>query len=69
MPRVPYTKLTTAQFATLSGQTVGSLKPYQIRQIWETLEKMSWKPRGSDSDVSGQPTLTQIQASLNTNQP
>lgn len=62
--------MTTAQFNTLNGLTVGNLKPYQIRQIWETLEKMSWKPKGSDSDVSGQPTLTQIQASLNTtNQP
>jgi hypothetical protein len=61
-----YTRLTTAAFNTLNSSTLGSLKPYQIRQVQEYLDRINWGKansnagRGSDSNVSNQPTLTQI---------
>lgn len=69
MPRVPYTRLTTAQLNTLNSATLGTLKPYQIKQITEVLDKINWKPKGSQSDVSGQPTLAQIVTALGANNP
>lgn len=61
-----YTRLTTAAFNTLNSSTLGSLKPYQLRQVQEYLDRINWGKansnagRGSDSNVSNQPTLAQI---------
>jgi hypothetical protein len=66
VPKVPYTRLTTAQFNALASSTLGSLKPYQLRQVDEYLDRVNWGKannsagRGSDSDVGAQPTIAQI---------
>jgi hypothetical protein len=71
----PYTRLLTSDLNTLNSSTLGSLKPYQIRQVMEVLDRVNWGSansnagRGSDSDNSGQPTLTQIVTALGNNNP
>jgi hypothetical protein len=66
MAKTPYTRLTTSAFNTLNSSTLGTLKPYQIRQVMEFLDAINWgkanggSGKGSDSDVSNQPTLAQI---------
>lgn len=75
MSQTQYTRLTTAQFNTLNAATVGSLYPYQIEQIKEYLGRINWgnansqSGEGSQSDVSGQPTLTQIVTLAGSNNP
>lgn len=61
-----YTRLTTAALNTLASSTLGSLKPYQIRQVQEYLDRIAWgkanssSGEGADSNVSNQPTIAQI---------
>jgi hypothetical protein len=51
------------------------LYPYQIRQVQEVLDRVNWgnansvTGEGSDSDISGQPTIAQIVTLLGTNNP
>lgn len=65
----PYFRLTTAQLNTLNSSNLGVLKPYQLRQVMECLDRVNWNPKGSDSDVSGQPTLADIVTALGSNNP
>ncbi len=71
----PYTRLLTADLNTLNSSTLGSLRPYQIRQVMEVLGRVNWgnansvAGEGSESDNSGQPTLTQIVTMLGSNNP
>ena len=65
----PYTRLTTSQLNTLNSSNLGTLKPYQLRQVMEVLDKVNWSPKGSESDVSGQPTLATIVTALGSNNP
>jgi hypothetical protein len=75
MPKTPYTKITTAQLTTLASSTLGSLCPYQLQQVQEALDQINWGRAnsnagcGSQSDISNQPTITQIIAALGANQP
>lgn len=62
----PYTRLTTAQMSTLTSTTLGNLKPYQIRQVVEFLDRFNYV-RGSNSDVSTESTITTIVTALSTN--
>lgn len=55
----PYSKLTEAQIVALQSTTLGNLKPFQIRQIHEALERKNYN-RGSNSDVSVQSTIATI---------
>ncbi len=63
-----YTRLTTAAITTLASTTLGNLKPYQIDQVMEVLNRLKWD-RGSNSDVSVQPTVSTIITSLGANNP
>lgn len=70
-----YTRLTTAQFNTLNGNLVGDLKPYQVAQIKEYLDRINWSKAnsgsggGSQSNISNQPTLAQIRTLAGSNNP
>ena len=75
-----YTRLTTATLTALASTTLGNLKPYQIRQVQEFLDRISWGNaevtpgvsgalgQGSQSDVT-QPTITQIITLAGANDP
>lgn len=63
-----YTKLTTAQLNALLSTTLGALKPYQIQQVQEVLDRVAFN-RGSNAEVSVQPTISTIATSLSTNNP
>ena len=71
----PYKRLTAAAFSALASTTLGALRPYQIRQVQEVLDRIAWgnansnAGQGSDSDVSHQPTITQIITLLGANNP
>jgi hypothetical protein len=77
----PYTRMLTSDLNTLSSSTLGSLKPYQVRQVYEFLSRVNWGNAtttpgvtpplgmGSDSDVSAQPTITQIITMMGSNNP
>jgi hypothetical protein len=81
MSQVPYTRLTTAAFTTLASTQLSALCPYQIRQVQEFLDRVNWGNatttpgvtpalgRGSDSDVSSQPTIAQILVAVGANNP
>ena len=75
MPQTPYTRLTTSALNALASTTLGALYPYQIRQVQEVLDRVNWgnaksvTGEGSDSDISGQPTIAQIVTLLGTNNP
>jgi hypothetical protein len=62
----PYSRLTTSALNTLNSSTLGSLKPYQIRQVQEYLDRVAWgkansaSGEGSDSNVGNQPTIAQV---------
>lgn len=64
----PYTSLTTSALNTLTASTLGSLKPYQLQQVMEVLDKVKFE-RGSVSDMSAQPTITTIVTALGSNNP
>lgn len=61
-----YGRLTTAALNTLNSTTLGNLKPYQIAQVQEYLNRIAWGKanntagEGSQSNVSNQPTMAQI---------
>lgn len=65
----PYSRLKTSDLNSLTSTLLGSLKPYQIRQVQEVLDRVNWGPDGSDSDVSVQPTISQIVTALGSNDP
>jgi hypothetical protein len=71
----PYTRLATSDLNTLNSSTLGTLHPYQIRQVQELLDRVNWgnansgAGEGSDSDISGQPTIAQIVTMLGSNNP
>jgi hypothetical protein len=60
---------------TLNSSTLGSLKPYQIRQVQEYLGKVAWGKanssagEGSDSNVGNQPTIAQVVTLMGANNP
>lgn len=70
-----YTRLKTSDLNTLNSSTLGTLKPYQIQQVVEYLERINWGKanssagEGSQSNVSNQPTLTQIVTLAGSNNP
>ena len=75
-----YTRLTTSALTSLASTTLGNLKPYQLRQVMEVLDRVNWANasaslgvnpplgRGSESDVT-QPTISLIITLLGTNNP
>lgn len=71
----PYTRLTTSTLNSLASTTLGNLYPYQILQVEELLNRVNWgnansvAGEGSNSDVSAQPTITQIITMLGSNNP
>jgi hypothetical protein len=71
----PYSRLTTAQLTALLTAQLGTLQPYQIRQVFEFLSRVHWgsansaSGEGSDSNVANQPTISQIVTLLGTNNP
>jgi hypothetical protein len=71
----PYSRLTTAALNTLASSTLGSLKPYQIWQVKEVLERVNWANansgagEGSASNEGNQPTISQIVTMLGSNNP
>ena len=64
----PYGRLKTSDLNTLNSTQLGSLKPYQLCQVIEVLDKLKWD-RGSQSDVSVQPTIADIVTALGSNNP
>ena len=64
----PYIRLDTPGLNALLPATVGSLKPYQLRQIMDYLNRIGnssyFSAGASEADVSGQPTLSTIAASM-----
>lgn len=64
----PKSRLTTAQMNTLNASTLGSLKPYQVEQAIEFINRLKWD-RGSNSDLSVQPTFTAIVTAIGSNNP
>jgi hypothetical protein len=62
------TKLTTAQLNALTSTTLGDLKPYQLNQVIDVLNRLKWD-RGSTSNFTAQPTITNIVTALGSNQP
>lgn len=70
-----YTRLTTAALNTLNSSNLGTLKPYQIEQVIEYLNRLNWagansgSGRGSQSNVSNQPTIAQIVTQIGSNNP
>lgn len=65
----PYKRLKKSELSFLMITTLGNLKPYQIRQVQEALDRINWGPKGSDSDISAQPALSSIISALNNNDP
>jgi hypothetical protein len=71
----PYTRLKTSDLNTLASTTLGNLYPYQIQQVQEFLDRANWGEagsgagKGSNSDVSGQPTIAQIVTVMGANNP
>ena len=71
----PYTRLTTAQLTSLAGTALSALRPYQILQVEEYLDRVNWgkanssSGEGSQSNVSAQPTIAQILTLMSTNNP
>ena len=71
----PYGRLTTAALNTLAATTLGNLKPYQIRQVQEYLDRIQWGKannsagEGSDANVANQPTITQVVTLAGSNNP
>ena len=75
-----YTRLTTSALNSLASTTLGNLKPYQLRQVQEVLDRVNWGKasanlgvdpdigKGSESDVT-QPTIAQIITLLGANNP
>ena len=75
-----YTRLTTSALSSLASTTLGNLKPYQLRQVQEVLDRVNWGKasanlgvdpdigEGSESDVT-QPTIAQIITLLGANNP
>lgn len=64
----PLTKLTTAQLTTLGSTTIANAKPYQLQQVLDAIARTKWD-RGSNSDVSAQPTISTIITALGSNNP
>lgn len=64
----PYTRLTTAALNTLCSTTLGNLQPYQLKQVMEVLDRVDFV-KGSQSDMSGQPTISTIVTALGSNNP
>lgn len=64
----PYTRLTTATLTALASTTLGNLKPYQLRQVIEALERTNFV-KGSNSDMASQPTISTIITALGSNNP
>jgi hypothetical protein len=64
----PLSRLTTAQLTALLTTQLGALKPYQLEQVQDVLSRVKFE-RGSNSDVSVQPTISTITTSLSTNNP
>lgn len=64
----PLKDLTTAELTSLTSTTIGDAKPYQLEQVFDALSRLRWE-RGSNADVSAQPTISTIIASLGSNQP
>lgn len=62
------TKLTTTALNSLAATTLGNLKPYQLDQVQDVLNRLKWE-RGSNSDVSVQPTISTIITALGSNNP
>ena len=64
----PYSKLTISGLNALLSTTLGNLKPFQLDQVKEALDRINYN-RGSNSDVSVQSTITTIAASFSSNNP
>ncbi len=70
-----YGRLTTAALNTLNSTTLGNLKPYQIRQVMEYIDRMAWGKanstagEGAESNISNQPTIAQIVTLAGSNNP
>jgi hypothetical protein len=64
----PITKVTNAGMDAIVGTALGLLKPYQIEQTMDFLNRIKWD-RGSNSDISVQPTINTIITALGSNEP
>ncbi len=64
----PLTRLTTAQLNSLAATTLGDLKPYQLDQVIDVLNRVKFN-RGGGSDMSVQPTISTIITALGSNNP
>jgi hypothetical protein len=66
MSQTPYTRLTTAALSSLLSTTLGNLKPYQIRQVQEWLDR-TYYIAGPQSDVSVESNMTTIVGTVSPN--
>ena len=64
----PRTKMTNTVITALLSTTLGNLRPYQLEQVQDVLNRFKWN-RGSNSDLSVQPLISAIVTSLGTNEP
>ncbi len=62
----PRGRLTTAALNTLNSTTLGNLKPYQLEDVLSFIDRLKWD-RGSNSDLSVQPTLSTIITAVGSN--
>jgi len=60
--------MTNTVITALLSTTLGNLKPYQLDQVQDVLNRMKWN-RGSNSDVSAQPLISTIISALGANEP
>lgn len=65
----PVKKYETADLNTIAAATVGSCQPWQLKAVLEALKHINYGNRGSQSDMSNQPTITQIVTLLGTTNP
>lgn len=64
----PRAKLTTTALSTLTATTLGNLKPYQLEDVLDAISRTNYN-RGSNTDVSAQPTISTIVTALGANNP
>lgn len=54
--------LTKAEIKAILSQTVGSLKPYQLKQLMDALNRRPWQRGNPGPDPTSQATMDEIAA-------
>lgn len=65
----PYTNLTTSALNTMCSSTLGSLKPSQIRQVFDYLSRVGESVFASAVDISTESTISTIATAMGSENP